>query len=78
MAFLPPAWGAVDNVYDPLDPVAGFDPRLANDYLQAGMPVFHDIDEPNEGRWRHSISEYFAGPTPQTALRRLLELEEAV
>lgn len=58
------------NIYDPLDPICGADPRFANDYLpQAGKSVV-DIKESNWGAWRHTISHYFAG----TKLRAQLAL----
>lgn len=65
------------NVYDPLDPVAGLDPNLANDYQRGGGQVVEDILEGNWGKWRHSISKYFAGERLRAALRRLLDLSEA-
>jgi hypothetical protein len=64
------------NVYDPLDPVAGFDPNLANDYQKGGGSVVEDILERNWGKWRHSISKYFAGDRLRAELRRLLGLRE--
>ncbi len=45
------------NVFDVLDPVAGFDPLLANDFLLGGRRAILDIDEPNFGWWRHDISK---------------------
>ena len=61
------------NVYDRLDPVAGFDPAFANDFQRADAPVIEDIHEPNFGKWRHDISKYLAGPQLRAALRRLLQ-----
>ncbi len=49
------------NVFDPLDPVAGADPRLANDYRKAGQIEVEDVREDNWGTWRHSISKYLQG-----------------
>lgn len=49
------------NVYDPLDPVCGADPRLANDYTAVGGKQVEDIKESNWGSWRHTITHYFAG-----------------
>jgi hypothetical protein len=65
------AGGAVDfpserlshwiNVYDPLDPVCGADPVLANDYRSRDDRRVIDVNESNWGRWRHTITHYFAG-----------------
>jgi predicted alpha/beta hydrolase family esterase len=83
---LKPAWTRADgypservnvswtNVYDRLDPVAGFDPNLANDYLQNGQSRVTDIHEPNYGKWRHDIAKYLRGPHLRTALGRMLNL----
>lgn len=60
------AWA---NVYDRLDPVAGFDAKLANDYQQDGHKVISDIKVVNDGRWRHSSWKYFQ----RTALRDMLK-----
>jgi hypothetical protein len=57
------------NIYDPLDPVAGADPRLANDFHPVGGKTVEDIKESNWGSWRHTITHYFAG----TRFRRALE-----
>ena len=62
------------NIYDPFDPVAGFDPNLANDYERDSASVVEDIREENWGRWRHSISKYFAGEKLRTRLAELLGL----
>jgi hypothetical protein len=62
------------NVFDRLDPVAGFDPELANDYRRDGQPVIEDIHEANWGSWRHSIVKYFARPRLRDELRRMLQL----
>lgn len=59
------------NVYDPLDPVAGFDPKFANDYQRGGERVVEDIEEPNWGKWRHSISKYLYGPMLRSRFREL-------
>ncbi len=63
------------NVFDRLDPVAGFDAELANDYRADSKPTVHDIDEPNWGKWRHSIVKYLARPRLGGELRRMLGLE---
>ena len=72
---LPRVRGRWINVFDHLDPVAGFDPRLANDYRQGGREVVDDLNENNYGTWRHDISKYLAGPGLRGKLRRLLGLE---
>ena len=61
------------NVYDKLDPVAAFDPRLANDYRSGGSDVIEDTNEQNWGKWRHNISKYFAGAELRRALQDLLD-----
>jgi hypothetical protein len=63
------------NVYDRLDPVAGFDPELANAYKLDGSCTIEDIHEPNEGTWRHSIVKYLRGPKLRERLAGLLELD---
>jgi hypothetical protein len=62
------------NVYDRLDPVAGFDPNLANDFQLDRRRKVDDINEQNYGRWRHNISKYLGGRELRAALRRQLEL----
>lgn len=49
------------NVFDPLDPVCGADPRFANDYASVDGKRVEDIEEGNWGSWRHTITHYFAG-----------------
>lgn len=49
------------NVYDPLDPVCGADPKLANDFSPVDGKRVVDIKESNWGNWRHTITHYFAG-----------------
>jgi hypothetical protein len=66
--------GPWSNLFDHLDPVAGFDPFLANDYRKAGAKVVEDINEQNWGKWRHSLTKYLAGPKLRQSLRGLLEL----
>jgi hypothetical protein len=61
------------NVYDRLDPVCGFDPRLANDFQHEAASLVHDFEQDNGGRWRHGIDRYLAKPTLRTQLRQLLE-----
>jgi hypothetical protein len=60
------------NVFDRLDPVAGFAPSLAGDYQRAGSKVVRDVHEPNYGRWRHGISKYLGGVKLRTAVEELL------
>jgi hypothetical protein len=62
------------NVYDKLDPVAGFDPNFGNDYRFHGTSKVEDINEQNFGTWRHDISKYMHGPQLRKALRELLDL----
>lgn len=59
------------NVYDALDPVAGFDPDFANDYRREGRAVVEDVREDNWGKWRHSITKYLYGPQLRTRIRDL-------
>lgn len=66
--------GSWVNVYDLLDPVAGFDPNLANDYRRGGNIVVDDRNEQNYGRWRHNISKYLGGERLRDALGRQLGL----
>jgi len=60
------------NLYDRLDPVVGFDPKFANDFMLDGAEVIDDIHQENWGRWRHSIHKYLAGPPLRDTLRRFL------
>jgi len=62
------------NVYDKLDPVAGFDPNLANDYRKDKKNVVDDLNEQNYGSWRHDISKYLRGEHLREKLRGLLKL----
>jgi hypothetical protein len=66
--------GGWTNVFDRLDPVCGFDPKLANDYCRAGAPVVEDIAVQNDGAWRHSIVKYLRQPAVCGALRKLLKV----
>ena len=62
------------NIYDPLDPICGLDPRLNNDYLQVnGKPVI-DIKESNWGSWRHNINHYLSGKLLREQLITYLEI----
>lgn len=62
------------NVFDRLDPVAGFDAYIATDYLRNGKPVITDIHEPNFGWWRHDIGKYMRGAKLRAALGNMLKL----
>ena len=62
------------NVFDRLDPVAGFDPQLASDFLKDHTRMVTDIHEPNFGRWRHDISKYLRGLKLRASLERMLSL----
>jgi hypothetical protein len=62
------------NVYDRLDPVAGFDPDLTNDYRFHGAERVFDVSEANYGKWRHSISKYLGQPQLRAALAEMLDL----
>lgn len=64
------------NVYDALDPVAGFDAVLADDFQRDGVAAIDDIEEPNSGGWRHSIVKYLAGPRLSGELQWLLGVGE--
>lgn len=63
------------NVYDALDVVAAADPRLANDYLRNGLPAIDDVEEPNWGTWRHSISKYLRGRKLREKLASMMQVE---
>jgi hypothetical protein len=80
-----PGWRTVDfpgeklrgewiNIFDRLDPVAGFDPFFANDYLKGNDQAVKDIPEQNWGDWRHSIQKYLSGPKLRGTLRRLMNI----
>ncbi|CAH2402741.1 hypothetical protein [Mesorhizobium escarrei] len=63
------------NIFDRLDLVAGADPRIANDYQKKGSPVIEDLEEPNWGEWRHSISKYLQGKELRARIAKLLKVE---
>jgi hypothetical protein len=65
------------NVFDRLDPVAGLDPEIANDYRRAGRAAVEDLNEQNHGAWRHDVSKYLAGPGLRGRLSELLGLTGA-
>ncbi|MEP6761099.1 MAG: hypothetical protein ABJA93_07005 [Sporichthyaceae bacterium] len=60
--------GSWANIGDPLDPVCGFDRKIADDFRRAGAVRVHDVGVLNEGSWRHSIGKYLGQP----ALRKIL------
>ncbi len=60
------------NVFDPLDPVCGFDPHLRNDYKRQAAETVHDIQVANGGAWPHSATKYYRQPVLRRELRRLL------
>lgn len=62
------------NVYDRLDPVCGFDPKLHNDYELDGKPKVDDESVSNEGLWRHSITKYLTQRDLQNGLKKMLDL----
>lgn len=60
------------NLFDRLDPVCGFDPELANDYLRGNATTVLDQVVGNPGAWRHSATKYLRQPAFAQALRGLL------
>ena len=83
----PPGWSRDDgfphekvrggwvNVYDRLDPVAGFDPAFANDYRrERGERRRRPATSRTPGSWRHDIAKYLRGPRLREKLRGLLGL----
>jgi hypothetical protein len=60
------------NIYDPLDPVCGADPRISNDFAARKGRKIVDVKESNWGSWRHTITHYLSG----TLLRK--HLREAI
>lgn len=56
------------NVFDPLDPICGADPRFSNDYSPVDGKVVEDLKESNWGNWRHTITHYLAGVKFRAAL----------
>lgn len=61
------------NIYDPLDPVAGADPRIGNDFRPVDGKAVNDIRESNWGGWRHTITHYLAGEKLRSELARVLD-----
>ena len=66
--------GGWANVYDRFDPVAGFDPNIANDYQRSNQRVIDDINEQNSGKWRHNITKYLRGVKLRRTLSSFLGL----
>lgn len=62
------------NLFDRLDPVCGFDPKLANDYQQSNQDAVLDQEVVNSGAWRHSATKYLRQLAFGRALRSLLKL----
>jgi pimeloyl-ACP methyl ester carboxylesterase len=65
--------GAWRNLFDRLDPVCGFDPKLANDYRSANAEAVVDTGVSNPGAWRHSATKYLRQPAFVQALRQMLD-----
>lgn len=65
------------NIYDPLDPICGADPKFANDYRAVNGKRVEDLRESNWSKWRHTITHYFAGTIFRTKFREALGLEPA-
>lgn len=63
------------NVYDRLDPVAGVDALLANDFRRQGVKAVVDVGAPNRGAWRHGADKYLAGAGLRDALAGMLDGE---
>lgn len=70
----PPALGRWINVYDPLDPVCGADPKM-DDYAPFEGRKVEDVRESNWGSWRHTITHYFAGRQFRALLAQALGLK---
>lgn len=63
--------GSWVNVYDPFDPVA-LDPRLGNDFREAGRLAVEDVEVSNTGLWRHDLTDYASQPSVVGRLTSLL------
>jgi hypothetical protein len=61
------------NIYDPLDPICGADPKFANDYAAVDGKSVRDIKESNWGKWRHTATHYLAGIEFRKQLLQSLE-----
>ncbi|MBL8300463.1 MAG: hypothetical protein JNN30_19165 [Rhodanobacteraceae bacterium] len=62
------------NIYDPLDPICGADPKFANDFEPVDGKSVEDIKESNWSKWRHTITHYFAGLQFRAKLTEALDL----
>jgi hypothetical protein len=60
------------NIYDPLDPICGADPRFADDYRAVDGKTVVDVKESNWGHWRHSLVHYLSGPRFRDHFRNAL------
>lgn len=60
------------NVYDRLDPVAGLDPAIGNDFRKSGEAAVIDVHQVNPGAWRHDAGKYIAGALFRAQLSRML------
>jgi hypothetical protein len=65
------------NVYDPLDPICGLDPKFANDFAPVDGKRVVDIDESNWGNWRHTITHYLAGVKFRSSLADALGINRS-
>ena len=66
--------GAWVNLFDRLDPVAAFDPFLANDFRAGGADRVEDVAVVNdESAWRHSAVLYLQRAELRRSLGRMLE-----
>lgn len=65
--------GPWHNLSDNLDPVCGFDPKIANDFQCNGAKIVEDQMVTNGGTWRHSATKYLRQPAFRAALRTLLK-----
>lgn len=63
------------NVFDPMDPICGVDPRFANDYTAVDGRKVEDLEESNWGNWRHTITHYLAGVRFRGALASTLGID---
>jgi hypothetical protein len=66
--------GAWTNVFDRLDPVAGFDPFLKNDFRTGEQGIVNDIEVQNDGAWRHSMVKYLRQDKVRQTLTTMLGL----
>lgn len=66
--------GGWANLFDRLDPVCGFDPNVANDYLKDGAETVEDVPVKNDGAWRHSATKYLRQASLCLGLHRMLRV----